>query len=238
MPELLRVSSVPDIIDTYVRSSDYSPGQAFIGGKGVSARELTAAELAIFKTELAIIASRQRNQAIADLIARKAPRVLDLVRVVNYETKQGFKGAGARGNELILNPIRVGDVGRTTWFVSVTASGAANWIGSSASTRGMTVSSLPVLGHIYLGFVDQVATPKVDAVQLVKNGDPWPEEVLDFDWRGNADELALHELKQPWTIPPAENYYMPVRYYITGDDKLVPIAFAVKRATDVIAALA
>ena len=61
-----------------------------------------------------------------------------------------------------------------------------------------------------------------------------------WDWRQTfgSNRTPTHELKQTWTIPPGENYYIAANYFLTGDDKCQPIGFAVGRSTDILAALA
>ena len=232
---------VRQVLRGYVGSPSYKADEVWIAGRSYAARALDSNQLDLLVEDLESIANQQSNPFVANMIARNSPRIFDLVRVVNHETKQGYMGAAARGNALVLNPLRMGDVSITHgWQVNVAATGAATWIATSTTNIDMLVSSLPVLGHIYLGFVDAVEVPKVSTIQLVKNGDTWPEEVLPLGWRQGfgTNSTPTYELKQPWIIPPSESYYIPVRYDRVGDDHLQPVAFTVKRATDIIAALA
>lgn len=233
---------VEEILDAYIQSAQYSKDNVVIAGKTFGARDLDEDDYKVFREEMVILCQRIYHPAIADAVARASPRLLDAVRMVNKETGQGYKGASSRGDQLIINPMRVGDVSETTWLNTITASGAANWIGATGAANDidMLVSSLPVISHVYVGFIDPVAVPKVDTVQLVKDSDAYVEEVLQFNWRTTFGDghMPFHELKTPWVIPPGSSYYIPVRYYITGEDKLQPVGFAIKRARDVIAALA
>ena len=233
---------VEEILDAYIQSAQYEKNQVNVAGKTYGALDLDEDDYRVFREELVVLSRRVYNPAIADCIARGAPRLLDAVRMVNDQSKQGFKGASSRGDQLIINPMRVGDVSRTTWLVTVSAAGAANWLGATGAANDidMLVSSLPVISHIFLGFIDPVASPKIDRVQLVKDSDPYVEEVLDFGWSAifGDGQTPFHELKTPWIVPPGSSYYMPVSYFITGEDRLQPVAYAVKRARDVIAALA
>jgi hypothetical protein len=149
--------------------------------------------------------------------------------------------------QLCSNPLVPGDLkaansssAKTNWLTTITTAAATFYSGDSSNTNNMTVSSLPVLAHVWLGLVNNIEVPKMDRVQLIKNGDPWTYEVLTYSWRENlgAFKTPVYELKQPWIIPPGEKYYVACQYIITGDDKTYPIAFAIKRATDIIAALA
>lgn len=244
MPGTQTELKVEEVLDNYIKSSQYTSNKVVIAGKEYTAKDLDENDYNIFREEMVVLTLRQSNIQIADAIARASPRLLDAVRMVNGQSGagQGFKGAGARGDQLLINPLRVGDVSRTTWLVTITAAGAATWIGASGAANDidMLVSSLPVLSHVYIGFTDPIASPKIDTVQFVKDSDAYVEEVLQFGWREsfNENENPFHELRTPWVAPPQSSYYIPVRYFITGEDLFQPVAFAVKRARDVIAALA
>lgn len=238
-----------EVLRAYVQVKD----TVYIQGKPMSALDLTPDGLLILAQELDTFCDIEQNPVVADIIARGAPRILDAVRMVNYETKNGYEGAAARGPALVVNPMQPGDLlkydaatsalstdGKADWLESKTARGAAAWSGTSTYTNQMLVSSLPVLAHIYLGFVNPIEVPKVNKIQLIKDGDAWPEEVFTWNWRqtfGN-NLTPTYELKQPWILPPGRSYYIAAYYPITGDDLLQPIGFTVKRATDIIAALA
>lgn len=239
------METASEVLDRYVRTQ-MKKGEVSIAGKKYSALDIIPDELEILKEELDAFIDEQ-NPAVARIIVRGAPRILDAIRLVNYESKQGFKGAAARGHSLVLNPLIVADIytagaasAKTSWLVAVTTAGAANWSGDSTNVNNMLVSSLPVLCHVYLGFINPIAVPKSNMIQLIKNGDPMVRECLQWDWRDTFGDnrTPTYELKQPWTIPPGEQYYIAASYFLTGDDKIEPIAFTVKRATDIIAALA
>jgi hypothetical protein len=247
-------SRVESVLGAYVRGQ--LPGQPYtrdsvsIGGKPISALDPDPNDFEIFRAELAVLSKRQRNPMVADIIARNAPRLWDAVRMVNSNTKLGFGGASARGGRLLFNPLEPRDLGRAggfpgtappdSWLQVPATVGAARLWPPTSGTIDMTISSLPVLSHVYFGFVNPVANPKVNNIQLVLDADPWPEEILDWDWReGYGDnETPVYELKNPWVIRPGASYRISVRNYITGEDRLTPIGFSVKRALDIIASLA
>jgi hypothetical protein len=225
----------------------YMKDNVTIMGKNKSAKDIGWEQIEILAEELDTVINRDQNPTVAGIIARGAPRILDAVRLVNYETKNGYMGAAARGHELVANPMGVNDcssatsgaTAKTTWLNTITSVGGADYIGTDSYDVQMLVSSLPVLAHVYLGFIDPVEVPKVSRVQLVKNNDAWPQEYIAWlrDTFGN-NATPVYELKQPWIIPPGEEYFIPAYYYLTGDDKLQPIGFTVKRATDIIGLLA
>lgn len=245
---------VEDVLRAYLANQlpgqPYTPNSVSIGGRPVSAQDTAPEDFEIFLQELAVVSKRQRNPAVADIIARNSPRLWDAVRMVNSNTKLGFGGAGARGGRLLFNPLEPRDLGRAggfpgtsppdSWLQVPTTVGAARLWPPTSGEVTLTISSLPVLSHVYFGFVNPVAIPKVNNIQLVLDSDPWPEEILDWEWReGYGDtETPVYELKNPWIIRPGAGYRISVRNYITGEDRLTPIGFSVKRALDIIASLA
>lgn len=241
------IPTARDVIASYLGGPEYKANSVAIGDKAYTAADISGEDIEILAQELDTIIDREQNPTLAAIIARGSPRILDCVRMVNANTKQGYKGAAARGMQLLAQPLAVADLyisaaatARTTWLVTITAVAAAQWSGDSTNTNDMLESSLPVISHVVLGFVDPVEVPKIDKIQLIKNGDPWCYEVLTFNWRATFGDhrTPTYELKQPWMIPPGEKYYIACNRYLTGDDKLQPIGFVIKRATDIIAALA
>jgi hypothetical protein len=250
----IKIQSAYDVLKDYVGDKSLcTPDSVFIGGKANAAKDIPWNEVEILAQELDSMVDWEQNPVLASLIVRGAARVLDAVRMVNAESKQGYKGAAARGAQLVVSPIRVADLllynassstladyPKTTWETAITARGAAAWSGTSTYNNEMLVSSLPMLSHVYLGFINPIDVPKMDQIQLIKDGDPMAVETLSFGWRQTFgdNQCPVHELKQPWVIPPGAKYYIACSYYLTGDDLTQPIGFTVKRATDILSALA
>ena len=246
--------AVEDILERYasgrIESQPYMRDSVFIGGAKVAALDPSPADFRIFVSEMMVIAKRQRNPMVGDIITRNAPRLWDLIRMVNANTKQGFGGAGSRGDRLLFNPLEPRDLGRgggfpgtsppDSWLQVPATVGAARLWPPTSGKITLTVSSLALLGHVYFGFVNPVAVPKVNAIQLVLDSDAWPEEIMDWEWRESYGdtETPVYELKLPWVIRPGAAYRISVRNYITGEDRLTPIGFSVKRAQEIIASLA
>ncbi len=234
------IASVPEVIDSYLRSSAFTPGSVLLRGANFNTKELTDEQLSLLVAELETLSMRYKNPNMAAMIARGAERILDLVRMVNYRTNAGFYGARARGDQLVVDAMRISDLSLTTWVVNRATAAAVAWAGSSTTNISMLVSSLPVLGHVFLGFADPVGFPLVDKIQLIKDGDPWVPEVVQFQWRDTMgdNQVPMYELREPWILPPQATYYIALNYFSTGEDRLLPIAFVVRRARDTIAALA
>ena len=219
-----------------------NPNKVVIGGVPYEALNPSRADFSIFLDEMEIISKRLRHPFISDIIARGCSFVWDGVRLVNQHTNAGYKGALARGDELTINPFELRDTGSaggfpgtnpsSTWVVNRTSVATAR-LYPAANTCDMLISSLPHLSHIILGFLDPVTDPKCVTVQLTYN-DPWCEEVMDWRWAESFDgsEVPIYELRQPWLIRPRGSYQVRTRYEATGQDKLQPIGFTVKRGTD------
>jgi len=241
-----------DILKRYVSNSAYQPGVVFIGNKQWAVTDISKQELEILGQEIDTFVDWESAPRIASMVVRAAPRILDAVRLVNAQTHQGYGGAAGRGQQLIAQPLQLFDLLRaapsstevatypmTTWLISKTSTGAVAWSGTSTYSNTMVVSSLPYLAHIFIGFIDSIEVPKINKIQIVKDGDSYPVENPNFEWRGafGDHQVPSHELLQPWIIPPSSKYYIGVNWYAVGDDKMQPIGFAIKRATDVLSAI-
>ncbi len=246
-------NSALDVLTRYRNSSVYTPNEVSIGGKKIAALDISVPEMKVLAQEIDTFVDWESAPRIASMVVRAAPRIFDSVRMVNEHTRTGYGGAAGRGNQLIAQPLQLFDILRynpssavvgtypmTSWLREPTSTGASAWSGTSTYKNEMIVSSLPYLAHIYVGFINPVETPKCNKIQIIKDGDPYPVENPNFEWRGTFGDnmVPCHELLQPWIIPPTSQYYIAVNYYAVGDDKLQPIAFTVKRATDVLSAIA
>jgi hypothetical protein len=241
-----------DIIKRYISSGAYKPGTVFIGNKTWAVTDLSKDECELLASEIDTFVDWDTAPRIASMVVRAAPRILDAVRLVNAQTNQGYGGAAGRGQQLIAQPLQLFDLLRAapsstvvgtypmlSWLVSKASTGAIAWSGTSTYNNTMVVDSLPYLAHIFIGFIDTIEVPKINKIQIVKDGDTYPVENPNFEWRGTFGDnmVPCHELLQPWIIPPASKYYIGVNWYAVGDDKLQPIGFAIKRATDVLSAI-
>jgi len=248
-----RIAAI-DIIKRYINTAGgaYKPGFVFIGSKSWAVTDISKDECELLAQEIDTFVDWETSPRVASMVVRAAPRILDAVRLVNANTKQGYGGAAGRGMQLIAQPLQLFDLLKatpgstdvtsypmTTWLVNKTAAGVSNWSGQAAYCNTMVVSSLPYMAHVFVGFIDSIEVPKVNKIQIVKDGDTYPIENPNFEWRGQFGSFAVptHELLQPWIIPPSSKYYIGAYYYATGDDKMQPIGFAIKRATDVLSAM-
>ena len=214
-----------------VEIRDYDEETKLIAGKEEKLGSLSAEDVEIFVRELDRFVAVEQHPIIRRIVAEQAPNILDVIRAVQYETKAGFKGAYARGNELTLLLATPTDFGwaSDSWLKTWSSTGAQDWVGSSSST----IDTGERGGHVWLALIDPIEVPKIGAVKLTKDGDGYVPEVLSLGIFHNQNYIPVHQLREPWLFPPRHTYYVQVRVDITGDDKLQPIAFIIDEARDV-----
>ncbi|MEM1551566.1 MAG: hypothetical protein QXH03_02715 [Candidatus Bathyarchaeia archaeon] len=188
---------------------------------------LSSDEVAIFRDQLQKIMS-EVNPSVAKIISANAEVLINLIRRVKTETKSSFKGATARGKELTIELCRPSWFLRngtpiTTWLYTATA--GTSWFISGAGNAPVALPEDE--GFAFLAWADPIDTPKAEAIQLEKGGDLYVPESLPWDL---TKEYPVIPLKEPWVILPEDSYRIQVRYNISGDDKLQPIAFRVVKA--------
>jgi len=217
------MASVWDVVEI----KDYPEETKPIAGKEEKLGELSSEDVEIFVRELDVFIQQEMHPILRKVIIANANNILDIIRTVQYETKAGFKGAYARGNELTLVHIYPKLLGwsENTWLKTYSSTGATDWIGSSSSP----INTGERGGHIYLALYDPVDVPKVGAIQLNKDGDNFVIETLNW-YRHRNYYVPTYVLREPFLFPPRHTYYIRVRVDTTGDDKLQPLAFAVLEA--------
>jgi len=197
---------------------------------GAELAEWTDIEDEIFKRQYAKFIYEEVSPSVRKLLIENEELVRDLVRRVKTETKTVFRGAYARGRELVLIKVRPQTWAKTTWLVSVTA-GAAWYLGTETAPRTLAEQE----GEIILGWADPIDKPKINAVQLWKAGiGYYAPESIAFDL---VEKYPLHSLKEPWIVQPEQSYAIRVYYFATGDDNFQPVAFYVTIAEKLAKAL-
>jgi len=197
------------------------------------------------------------SDAVKTLVAENADLIIDLVRAVKAETKQEFAGPRARGNQLTIRAVKAetkqefagprargnqltivdltadqltrvwGATGANDYSYTATATGSVDYIGTSANPE----STAEEEGIIYLGFIEEAITPKVNKVLLTKNGDPYPYSNLCWD---EQRDFYLAPLPEPYFLPPETSYYISVNFFKTGKVEMKPVAFKVLQAKNVL----
>ncbi|KKL82284.1 hypothetical protein LCGC14_1986330 [marine sediment metagenome] len=206
-----------------------------LAGKSYTLSKISYLDAKIFSEELDAILVQQ-NPLIHEIFAKNAVSVFDVVRMVNMNTKQGFKGALASGNELDLvlfmprlfyDPDSSTNT-RTKWARTISAVGSKNLIEGAASGTELTMAEEE--GFIYLANYNPAQTPCVDALKITMNTEPFDAQSLDFDQVHTELGDVIIELKEPWTLPPEQSGEVEAYYFQTGTDEMRPLGAWIKMA--------
>ena len=211
--------------------------------------EIEFGDMRIFFDELDI-ALRLQTPYVQSLFAKNAKQLAQLVRVINYNTRSGFKGSSGSGNQLdsvlfraeqFQNPDAAGIAARTTFARVIAAAGTLQFIcqpdalGANAHAV-LSITGTPAgsnnEGLCLLGFINTSATPVTSAFQLQYLGITYNVQNLGFEMTNNAFGDSVIEMRQPMIIYPGENALVNVRYYAAGNDELRPIGLWIKTATN------
>ncbi len=200
-----------------------------IAGRKEKASALTVAEVETFVNQLEAIVHQTQSPIVKDIIARNARLILDVIRVVNVETKQGFKGMAARAGELEINYIRPRTLGKTTWLQTIAGTPPITvaWLSETTALEGEAL--------VILGWIDPIEVPKIDAVLYTKDGDPLPVQTLPFEAKDAAIKTPAVEQKIPVVILPKHKIKIDLNAFATGDDKIQPIGFHIRASADFMA---
>ena len=199
-----------------------------IGGKTYTVSRISYLDSWLFTNELDSILARQ-NPIIHDVYARAAVNIFDLIRMVNMNTKQGFKGAAASGNELDLmlfaarqfyDPDSTGNA-RSSWVKAVSSASSKYFMEGSGGSEELTMAEEE--GQIWLGFYNPASQPCVDAVKITMNTEPFNVQTLDFEQVQDEVGDVIIELKEPWTLPPEQSGQVEAYYFRTGTDEMRPL---------------
>ena len=211
-----------------------------LAGKEYTLSKISFLDSKIFTMELDTILVQQ-NPLIHQLFAKNAQSLFDLVRMVNVNTKQGFKGALASGNELdflLFNARQFYDpensgTARVSWERSVTAAQAAALTALDffeGTATGTELTMIEEEGMIWLAFYNPAEQPCIDAFQIRMNTEPFDVQSLDFEQMGEHEGDVIVELKEPWTLPPEQSGRIEAYYYQAGTDETRPLGIWVKMA--------
>ena len=220
-----------------------------LAGKSYTLSKISYLDAKIFAVELDTILMNQ-NPLVHDIFAKYAVSAFDLVRMVNVNTKQGFKGALASGNELdfvlmmarqFQDPDVAVQTRRTTWIRTIGAGMIANvqqfFEDLTGAVAAQEQTMLEEEGQIWLAFYNPAQVPCVDAFQIQMNTEPYDIQSLDFDFVHTQSGDVIIEFKEPWTLPPEQSGLIDVHYFQAGADEMRPIGLWVKMARNLRALL-
>lgn len=225
--------------------ADYLPeGTIDLGGKSYTLAKIDMLSAKLFADELDSKLNRM-NPFIYDVFAKYAVNCFDLIRMVNFNSKQGFRGATGSGNELdaipfmarqFQDPDGAVQTARTSWEKTVlVADVGVDWffedfvVGAHGGEQTMGEEE----GMIWLAWYNPAQTPCVDAFQITMNTELYNIQSLDFDQFDEYHGDVVIEFKQPWTLPPEQSGKIQAYYFQAGTDEMRPIGLWVKMAKNV-----
>ena len=190
------------------------------------------------------------DPGLARVYAEDAPSVLNLIRMVNKETSDGFRGALGKGNPLditlsraqtFMDPDNAALTARTNWKRYIRTTGAKAFIMGTAATAGAAATTANILtmieeeGMRFLGFfMPADMDSKAISWQLYKD-DTKSYQVFDWNGRQKDSGVLISKCKQPFTLPKEHAFYINVRYDDLGLDMLQPILVHVRMASAIAA---
>ena len=195
-----------------------------VAGKDEKLSSLPADDVEVFDETIKAIAyqnsmSEPERKAILD----NEDLILDLVRMVNTNTKQGFAGPYARGNELTIVVMRAKDfLNQDTWLKTYTSTGS--------TVYRDTVTMDDYHGELHLGVSDAHPNPKVDAILYTKDGDPIVRKHLDWE----DMKVPFIPFEQPIIVGPNHSVKTEVNVNQVGNDMLKILAIKVVPAKDLL----
>jgi hypothetical protein len=202
------------------------------------------ADLKTFADELDI-ALHLQNPIVQSLYAKNAKQLANLIRVVQYTTRSGFKGSCGSGNALdallfraeqFSNPDIVAATFRTTWLRAIGAIGTLQMIcandGGAIGAKGaLTMANNEAIA--ILGFANPASDPCTSGLQFTYLGTPYNVQNLGFDLSNLVYGDPIKELKQPLLVYPGETILLNNYYYKAGMDEVRPIGLWIKMATNI-----
>ncbi len=147
------------------------------------------------------------------------PEIVDLIRVVNQETRQGFEGMYARGKALDIQLLDPTMFGETTWIDTTVAATTQAWFKSSATPLSIAEEE----GYIIVGAIDPVVDPVITRVMIVKNSDPVPWQAINWE----ILESNVMAFKEPILLLPDTTAYGLKYPKSAGTDQLTPLGLKI-----------
>lgn len=207
-----------------------------LAGKSYTLSKISYLDVKIFALEMDSILVNQ-NPLIHEIYAKYATNIFDLIRMVNLNSKQGFKGALASGNELdvtLFNARQFYDPDNSTnkrvSWVRTVATAPTTLQYFEGATAGVELTMGEEEGMLWLAFYNPATQSCVDAFQVTMNTEPYDIQSLDFEQFQTYQGDPIIEFKEPWTLPPEQSGEMSAYYFRNGTDEMRPIGVWIKMA--------
>lgn len=205
-----------------------------LGGKQYALSQITYWDSKVFADELDRELAHL-NPDIWAIFGKYAITCLDAIRMVNVNSKQGFEGLAASGNQLdsqlfrtreFYDPDNVGQW-RTTWVRNIAAARAQrSFFEEDTASEEVTMSEEEAM--VWLAWYNPAQTPCADAFQITYNTEAQDIQTFDFEHVHPFKGIEIVEFKEPWTLPPEQSGRVEVNYYRAGTDELRPIGLWIR----------
>ena len=218
-----------------LRSDFIAEEEIQLAGKSYTLSKMAYLDSKIFTDELDTILVQQ-NPLIHEIYAKNAVSIFDAIRMANVNSKQGFKGALASGNELDFTLMMArqfydpdnSTVKRVSWERTIAVVGAKNFF--EGLTAGVELTMGEEEAMVWLAFYNPAQVPCVDAFQITMNTEPFDMQSLDFEQVHEQTGDVIIEFKEPWTLPPEQSGEINAYYYKLGTDEMRPLGIWIKMA--------
>lgn len=209
---------------------------------------LTADEVTTILKKLDSLAFGNSPQ-VALMLAEGAYAVIKAVQLVKAQSKQQFRGEFAQGAALDLRFLRAKDVGGVILNPAATVSlglfqGTSAGVFSFLHSGGVVNTTYQLIPSqtmelyaavVYLGFINPIDVPKVDAYQFTLYGVTVPAQSADFRLSCktfDSFEVPAVKMEKPVIVPPLGVQALNVIQTATGDDHTKPVAIVIARAQE------
>ncbi len=219
--------------DEELKQNFYDKTTILLGGKSYDLASIAWWDGNVFADELDNVLSRL-NPIIHDIYAKNALTIFNAIRMANVNSKQGFKGQMASGNELNLTLLMARQFynpdsstnKRSSWVRTISSTGAKYFLEGTTSGAELTMGEEEAM--VWLALYNPALDPCIDAFQITMNTQPYDIQALDFDQVQEEMGDPLIELREPWTLPPEQSAYTQTYYWQTGTDETRPIGVWIK----------
>jgi len=220
-------------LSEYLKPKDYPETEDYIAGVKTKLASFSREECQALIDMLDKMYYYNAYYSIKQTIIEDFDLIVNLIRSVKTETKQPFQGVYAKGNGLTLKRLDVNDFGyvwgtntNKTWKMTVTAGNAYEYIGTSSNPEQTAEEE----GIIILGFMEKSPVPKIDQVQLKKNGEDYIPQFLEWD---AVEDEPFVPLPEPYVMLPETNFQLKVHASVDGETEFVPVGFKILQAKKV-----
>jgi len=218
-----------------LRSDFIAEEEIQLAGKGYTLSKISYLDSKIFTDELDTILVQQ-NPLIHEIYAKNAVSLFDAIRMANVNSKQGFKGALASGNELDFTVFMARQFydpdnstnKRASWVRTIAATGSKPFFEGTTSGVELTMGEEEAM--IWLAFYNPAQVPCIDSFQITMNTEPFDLQSLDFEQVHEQTGDVIIEFKEPWTLPPEQSGEINAYYFRNGTDEMRPLGIWIKQA--------